>query len=496
MNSCAVRVGRWGGCFLLFTVGFAYVLPLAVGFWIVHRYGRIPFWMIVSNMFESPSALPVRDLLLLSCAVLSALVTGSLVAVSGLVLARILTRRFGLTVTACVAVLAAAVLASCGLRVFDKLDQWFAIRHEIACRRVKSDYFAKNFHRVDPASVIFGERRRNLLVIVSESLEERFVEGAVAGENLLSGLVEWRNGGFHADQQCQIAGASFTAAALTSIFYGIPRLRLDGSILFQDSRHYPRFSVPSIWDVFLSHGYAGAYVHGGKWEFASTGRLFPESGDLRLLGFDDMCDDPDYLAEPVKEQYGVNDEVMFKYLKRETERLLDGEKPFALVCSTINPHCPEGWCSAFAPRGNRGILAESILAQDRMICDFLRWFESQPRAKDTVIVVVGDHFYWGRTFYGQTPRRVFNAVRVPGATESPFVRSRRFATFDWAPTLIELAGGRLPGDGRFGMGVSLLRDTKTLLEDIFEADFDDQMQSSLSDYWDLVLEKHSGLDDF
>lgn len=80
-------------------------------------------------------------------------------------------------------------------------------------------------------------------------------------------------------------------------------------------------------------------------------------------------------------------------------------------------------------------------------------------------------------------------MRVPGATESPFVRPRRFATFDWAPTFVELVGGRLPGDGRFGMGVSLLRDTKSLLEAVPESEFDDRLQSSHSDYWDVVFSK-------
>ena len=472
---------------VFFFAGFSQALSLAAGFWIVRRYGPIPAWVIVSNMFESPSVLPSGDILLLGGSVFAALLYGTLVAGVYTMLCRRLGSRNGSFACVAFTVLMALVMSLGSAGAFNRLDGWFSIRHEIACRRVKSDYFAKNFHRVEPASVVFGEHRRNLLVIVSESLEERFAEGALGGENLLPELTEWRRDCFHADTQCQVAGASFTAAALTSMFYGVPRLRLDGSVLRQDSVWYPRFSIPSIWDVFLSHGYAGAYVHGGKWEFASTGRLFPEHGDLRLLGFDDMCDDPDYLVEPEKETYGINDEVMFKYLKRETERLLEGEKPFVLFCSTINPHCPAGWCSAFVPRGNRGILAESILAQDRMIREFLRWFELQPRAEDTVIVVVGDHFYWGKNFSGRTPRRVFNAVRVPGATESPFVRPRRFATFDWAPTFVELVGGRLPGDGRFGMGVSLLRDTKSLLEAVPEVEFDDLLQSSHADYWDLVL---------
>lgn len=481
--------GLWLSAVLLSLTGFAYVFSLAIGYWIVCRFGRIPAWLIVSNMFESPSVLPFSDIMLLVLSVLAALIFAAAIGSLYMIGCRRLRIRYGSIAPFGFAVFAFSLIVYASSGAFDMLDGWFSIRHEIACRSVKSDYFRRNFHPVDPRSVTFSAKKMNLVVIISESLEERFAEGALEGENLLPELVKWRQGCFHADSQCQIAGASFTSAALTSFFYGIPRVRLDGSVMLQDTGMYPKFSVPSIWDVFLTNGYACAYVQGGTFEFGSKGRLFPQSGDFRKLGFDDLKDDPEYQSEPDKNYFGVNDEVMFKYLKRETIRLAEGGKPFVLFGLTMNPHCPNGWCSAFAPRGKHGLLAESILAQDRMISEYVRWLEGLECSSDTVVVVLGDHFYWARNFAGTTPRRVFNAVRVPGADVSPFKRPRRFAAIDWAPTFIELAGGVLPDEGRFGMGVSLLRDTKSLLEDIEESKFDDEMQSSLSDYWDIVLKR-------
>lgn len=483
------RLGVYSSAVLLSAVAFAYFLSLPVGYWIVRRFGPIPAWMIVEHMFESPSALPVFDLLCLIAVVSGAFLTSAVIAAGYVILCRKLRRRYGSWAAVVFALVAFAAMGNAVSGAFDFLDRWFSIRHEIACRRVKSDYFAKNYRRVDPSSVVFDGKRMNLVVVVSESLEERFAEGVLGGENLLPELVRWREGNFHADCQCQIAGASFTSAALTSMFYGIPRLRLDGNVRRQDTERYPRYSVPSIWDVFLTNGYACAYVQGGTFEFASKGRLFPTEGDFRKLGFDDLRGDPRYLAEPSKHFFGVHDEVMFDYLKRETLRLIAQEKPFVLFGLTMNPHCPDGWLPSSVTIGNRGKLAESIFAQDRMLVDYVRWLERQRRAEDTVVVVLGDHYYWGRTFGGTTPRRVFNAVRVPGADASPFVRSRRFSAVDWAPTFVELAGGKLPGDGHFGMGVSLLRETKTLLEEIDESRFDDEMQSSLADYWKIVLEE-------
>lgn len=154
----------------------------------------------------------------------------------------------------------------------------------------------------------------------------------------------------------------------------------------------------------------------------------------------------------------------------------------------MNAHCPDGWRSSFKAPRHSNKLAAVILDQDAMIADFLKWFESLPCAKDTVVVVLGDHLYWGGEWLPESERTVFNAVKIPWMGKSPFKENRIFATFDWAPTFIELVGGIVPGDGSFGLGKSLLRDTPTVLEKNDLEYYESEIRASHADYWRMVLD--------
>lgn len=467
-------------------------LSLLVGTWVCMRYGGISIWLILTHMHESPTVLPLKDFLLLLGAVVSSVVVGALVASACHVLARTIPGgkgRSGLR-QLFVYLLFYSAFFYCFNGVWGVLDSWFAISYEIECRSRKSDFFKTNFVSVDPASVTFSMRGKNLLIIVSESLEEGFSNGMVGNgeENLLPSLVDWRRSAFHASIQRQVSGANYTSAALTALMYGIPRQLLDGSVRLQDHENYPRFCCTSIWDVFLANGYQCEYIQGGNFKFGSKGRLFPENGALKLIGFDDLKNDSDYLKEPDKHTYGVNDEVMFKHLKEEVLSLQSGDAPFVLMALTMNTHCPDGWRSSFKAPRHSNKLAAVILDQDAMIADFLKWFESLPCAKDTVVVVLGDHLYWGGEWLPESERTVFNAVKIPWMGKSPFKENRIFATFDWAPTFIELAGGIVPGDGSFGLGKSLLRDTPTVLEKNDLEYYESEIRASHADYWRMVLD--------
>ena len=469
---------------IIFLLVFSSAIAWSAGAWVVERFGQIKFWIILEHITESPRVLPVSDLWLLIGLIAFSLALAALISAAFVVLKKTVLARYGRMASCVVSAVFVSAMIYESYGVFEQLDGWFSIRFEINCRRVRSAYFAKNLHCVEPTCVTFRSARRNLIVIVSESLEEGFTEGVLCGENLLPELTEWRNGALHFNCQVMVDGASFTSAALTSMMYGIPRHQLNAD---KNLMSYPKYSVPSIWDVFLANGYNCMFVHGGDFEFGSIGRLLPEHEHFKRIGYDDLKNEPDFLRERNPPRFGINDEVLFTRLKIETERLARADKPFALMTITTNSHGPEGWRSAFAEPSGRGILADSILTQDRLISGYIKWLKAKGYDQNTVIVVLGDHHYWGREWRGKSARRVFNAVEVPKSASLPTLRNRPFATFDWAPTFIELAGGELPGEGRFGMGVSLLRETTTLMETVAVEDFNREMQSSLTDYRKLVF---------
>lgn len=460
-------------------------LSFLVGSWIVWRFGEVSVWLIMMHADESPSVLPTADIVLLAgIIVLSVLVGGAVSFFCGLCM-RNLNRRFGWIASSLGLALFCAALGMCGVGVFNSLDSWFSIRYEISCRALHSDFFRTNFVRINPADVEFPTRK-NIIVIVSESLEERFADGLAGSGNLIPELSKWRSENFSITKQCQVSGANFTSGALAAMMYGIPKMLLTGDEWNHDTDSCLQFNVPSIWDVFIAGGYNCAYVQGGTFEFGAKARLFPQSAAMHCLGCSDMDKDPDYLAEPRKHPFGVNDEVMVKCLKQELLALASKPGPFAVMALTMNTHCPYGWRSAFRPQRHEHSVPDSIMEQDTIVAGFLQWVSEQEFANDTVVVVVGDHLFMGSR-NSSDRQSVFNAVHIPGSPANPFGRVRTFSTLDWAPTFLELAGAVLPGDGSLGLGKSLLRDTPTLLEKVDLATYEREIRASHADYWRIVF---------
>jgi phosphoglycerol transferase len=104
--------------------------------------------------------------------------------------------------------------------------------------------------------------------------------------------------------------------------------------------------------------------------------------------------------------------------------------------------------------------------------EFVEWCQKQDFAENTLIVIVGDHLFPNK-FPGKFLARpnINNRKWVTiliNPTKNPETRRRQFTSIDIAPTLLEAMGFDI-AEHRFGLGVSLYSEEKTLLE-IFGAD--------------------------
>ena len=92
--------------------------------------------------------------------------------------------------------------------------------------------------------------------------------------------------------------------------------------------------------------------------------------------------------------------------------------------------------------------------------------QSQPFAKDTTIILLGDHVTWGNDVYDiiikSDNRQVINAFINP-AKSATRKNGRQFATFDFAPSILFSMGANVPKNA-FGIGRNLFSDEATLLE--------------------------------
>ncbi|MCQ2379534.1 MAG: LTA synthase family protein [Victivallaceae bacterium] len=342
-----------------------------------------------------------------------------------------------------------------------------------------STFMTENYVSVTPEQVSFDEKH-SMVVIVCESLENTLLDENVFPERPCPGLAQLRENGMTFDSRLNVGGTHWTVAALRCILFGVP-----ASCFFRNDPvaigHSGRYS---LFDILSSHGYDCSYLQGGTMEFAGKRRLFEHSPQVVVRSFDDYREDEEYLREPEKYEWGVHDEVLFKHAKEHVAEAIEKGRPFCTMVLTLNTHPVEGFLASGTPTpyGDRYLNAFHRL--DANVCDFVSFVrERDPNVR---IAILGDHAVMRCSLYrriessncnlrgdnGMRLRQAYNCFLGPGVVPQ-HVKGRRYAAFDWMPTLLQFAGGRWNGS-RMALGTSLFSGDGTLLErfgvDVYETE--------------------------
>lgn len=449
---------------------------LLVHRWIRFSFGKVSAWQILYHAGEDASMLagPQVVALWIASALFLLLLAG--IACAAFAVERRMRPRLRLT-------LWSVSLVAYFLLVARYLDHDLKLTTFVKSHFESTTLFSDNFRPVAPADVRFPNGKTNIVVIMVESLEDTFTRPAFRGTNLLPQLSALRSEGLSFRGQRQVSGTECTVMAQTSLIYGMPRL---GN---RDFNTVTKLAIraPSVFRVLLDAGYAGSYAQGGNIGFASTASLFGQTPEMNVISMEDFERSCDKFA--LAHEYAAQDELLIPVCKREISRLAGTGRPFFFMCMTINTHAPRGWLPASAPHPRKDPLENALLNCDTLLAEFITWLRHQPFADTTAILVVGDHLFMS-DFDDAVPRSsrsTFNTIIRPG--QSPEIRSRDFATFDWAPTILELTGADLP-DGRFGLGVSLLHSgARTLMERLGSAYYENEIHKPDLRYRQLVYEE-------
>lgn len=434
---------------------------LLVYSWVTFSFGRPNFWQSLLHMNQGPSTLsPVQWMLFAVCFAGFLVVVGLSVLLVRVVLRFLATTRLRRLRYGIVLLLVSGGLAAVVLHV----DRSWSISKELAVRFEPTTFLSDNFRPLAPADVAFPEEKTNLVVIVAESFEDTFTDEGRLGANLLPRLTAMRDRGLSFRGQMPVFGLGCTRMAQCAMLYGIPSVSYSfvGNPLREDfGRQFP-CRIPSVLALLSAGGYATAYVQGGSMDFVDTRGMFEDVPGLFCFERKDF--EKKYGAQALKISFGAQDELLFPESKRILSELASGDKPFAFMCKTVNTHNRCEYLPEDAPHPRGSTFENVLLNCDGLVGDFLDWLARQPFADRTAVVVVGDHSYHGKIAdrNPSAPRREFNLVMLPNGERK--VVERLFATFDWAPTFLELVGCRIP-EGRMGLGVSLLHpNAQTLLE--------------------------------
>ncbi|MDL2226333.1 LTA synthase family protein [Deltaproteobacteria bacterium OttesenSCG-928-M10] len=338
--------------------------------------------------------------------------------------------------------------------------------------------FVDYYQKLDAEQVSF-EIKRNVVIIILESIENTFYDERRFGESLLPNLEKIREENLSFDGFRDTRGATWTFSALASFFNGLPIAFSKGVSDTIKKKNLTAFlpNASSILEIFENHGYNMSLILGSDVTFSDKKLLFTTHASPKILDYsyfqssDSKGKDgfPINVGkwEPTNGDWGVPDPVIYAEAKKYLESY-DSSQPFLLILETVDTHLPKGHFNGLVP-AKWGDMRDCLVEADLLAYDFITWLQSQSFAPSTTIIVLGDHLYpkfnlGGIKMPPAENRQPYNVFINPAIKMDSLKPNRNFAAFDLAPTILESAGARLP-EGGFGLGRSLFRpDLKTIFE--------------------------------
>lgn len=352
----------------------------------------------------------------------------------------------------------------------------------------ESTYIAN--HYVDPRDVTltFPQNKKNLIHIYLESMENSYLDrdnGGYMEASLIPEMLTLAKEGTSFSQHdkmggpYQTYGSSWSVASMINMDNGIPlKIAMNGNDYGKSGFFLP--GIYGLGDILDHAGYEQTIMFGADADFGGLTTYFKTHGDYHIWDLK-HARKAHYIPQDYNVWWGFEDDKLYNYAKEEITRLSQTGKPFHFVMETADTHFPDGYLSQHAPTPYRSHYANVIRYSSSEAFKFIRWIQSQPFYKDTVIVVTGDHLSMDKKFFEKfdpTYARTILNYFLNSSVTTTRTHHRQFSPLDFFPTILASIGVDIEGD-RLGLGTNLFSETPTLIE-----------RDTLN-VFDMELSKHS-----
>ena len=332
-----------------------------------------------------------------------------------------------------------------------------------------------NYVYPSQVSVEFPEKKRNLVYIFMESMENTFADAPVGGafeENLIPNLTKLalENESFGEKSGTLNGGVvlnkgTYTMGALFSQSMGLPLiLPFDGNAMSSQESFMPELC--GLGDILEDAGYQNTLLIGSEAVFGGRELFYREHGNYEILDYNAAKERGEIPADHYV-FWGYEDWRMFEIGKKTLLEKAKSEEPFNLTMLTVDTHFEDGYvCEYCEPVHGENVYADVYQCADRQISEFVRWIQEQDFYDNTTIVLVGDHLTMDSDFCKDVEesyeRKVFTTI-INGASEPLEKVERKYSTLDMFPTTLAALGVKIEGN-RLGLGTNLYSEEPTLLE--------------------------------
>jgi phosphoglycerol transferase len=353
--------------------------------------------------------------------------------------------------------------------------------------REKSAMFEEQYQPLKPENVQFTDKR-NVLLILLESVEETYNDATLFGEQLMPGLARLRAEHLSFYGSRETTGADWTIGVLTAYTMGLPMAFARESSManyFGEASDIFLPGASSTLRILEEHGYEISFFLGSKKTFSGKDKLFASHSKAAAIYDRQYFEEKRQRGEIEYQEsnWGVPDSFMYAEVKDYLQNRR-GSGPFFIIMETVDTHTGNEKFNGLIER-KWGDQRDNVAEADYMVNDFVSWLQQQSFYENTAVIILGDHLF---------PLDMLGAVELPdrGQREpyNVFINTglqysgpkRKFAAFDLAPTMLAAAGAKWSG-GRLGLGLSLFETgSKTLFENKGQNYYEEEVRKKSSFY--------------
>ncbi len=378
------------------------------------------------------------------------------------------------------AVLALSLAAGC---------VWLHVASYVGAQSAESDFIEEHYIDPETVSLTFPEKKRNLIYIYLESMENTFADPAAGGlitEDFIPELRELAQENVNFSHTDSLGGAysytgtTWTAAAMVAQTSGlVVKVPLTADNYGGEDAYLP--GVVSLGEVLEKAGYRQVLLLGSDAGFAGRDSYFQEHGNYEILDVNALKAQG-RLDEAYYEWWGYEDEKLFQFAKEELTKLSQSGEPFHLTMLTADTHVPDGYHCRLCQEEYEEPYPNVLRCSARQVADFVAWIKTQPFFENTTVIISGDHLTMDPTLLETVEedyvRTVYNCI-INAPIEPVREKRREFATFDMLPTTLAALGIGVENE-RMGLGTNLFSNVPTLTEEYgFDALEEELQKNSL-----------------
>lgn len=361
-----------------------------------------------------------------------------------------------------------------------------------------SSFIEDHYVSGNDVSLKFPEKKRNLIILFVESLENSMINKDKGGgwdytvmpelESIAEKNVNFSNSNFLGGAY-PISGTGWTVAGMVAATSGLPlKIPIDGNEYTSSSDFMA--GAYGLGDIFKKEGYSQSVMAGSDFAFGGRKNYYSKHGDYQIFDVNTAIK-KGKMKENERVWWGFDDSLLFQWAKEEITSLSSSKQPFSFSVLTANTHFPDGYLEKNSENKYSTQYENVFSSSSKQIADFVEWFQKQNFYENTTLVILGDHLsmqpngYFSLRVYKEYDRTIFNTFINP-LTEPVQPHNRQFTSLDMFPTILASLGVEFKGN-RLGLGTNLFSDRKTLVEELGLHYVDKELEKNSSFYNSHIL---------